>query len=292
MISVALLWAFGLGVIFGADEVRKVPFELRSGLVIVQAAINGDSGSFVFDTGFPHTVVNPKKVENLKRLPHVAMGATLKGLPVEVGHFTWAGIERRNLAAVAMDVRTLERTSATELMGVIGLDVLEQHEVLFDMANQVLMLYDADEDWLHLQRTPVHEFRFRLKAGLPVIKAKVGKKRLSIGVDVGGSRNLMSEEMLTAFSAAHLGERSRKWMRGLNQEEAYMTIAPVCGLQLDKSAFEGVTFVFGDLGRADSFGIQGLLGLPFLGKYRFSINYKAKRIYLWPHAAEANYRRI
>ena len=81
-------------------------------------------------------------------------------------------------------------------------------------------------------------------------------------------------------------------MRGLNQEEAYMTIAPVCWLQLDRSAFERVTFVFGDLGRADSFGIQGLLGLPFLGKYRFSINYKTKRIYLWPHAAEANYRRI
>ena len=43
-----------------SGNLQKIPFELVNGLVLVNASINGDTGSFILDTGSPMVVVNPR----------------------------------------------------------------------------------------------------------------------------------------------------------------------------------------------------------------------------------------
>ena len=84
-------------------DFQKIPFELANGLILVEASVNGDTGSFILDTGSPMVVVNPKNISDLQ-ISRTQSETAFRGQPVLVKHFAWAGIEREGLEALAMDM--------------------------------------------------------------------------------------------------------------------------------------------------------------------------------------------
>ena len=91
-----------------------VPFELMSGLIVVDTDINGTPQRFIVDTGASHTVLTRKAVTMLALEPGEKCGETascagggggLDATPVKVRSFTWGDIELFDitLVQVAMD---------------------------------------------------------------------------------------------------------------------------------------------------------------------------------------------
>jgi hypothetical protein len=137
---------------------QAVPLrEVATGHHLVQATINGRSGSFVLDTGANVTVV-----EN-SHLRHFNISGSTGGLSGTVSMAGAAGarqvgvegleigsIETRQSRIVTADMgqllSTLSRVSNTTVYGLIGQDVLKEHRAIVDVAKPMLYLIPQDED--------------------------------------------------------------------------------------------------------------------------------------------------
>lgn len=261
-------------------------------MIIVEAQINGQTGNFILDTGFPKSVVNPKQVDGLQRVPNSSVPSIFNGVPVSVKQFEWAGLQREDMHAVAMNISHLESTANQEIMGIIGSEVLRQSEVMFDFRNQVVLLYDRKDSWLHEQHQPQFSLPFDLKQGLPVVNAEIGGKTYRFGLDIGGRYNLMREHHLQALPSELVGRITQQQMLDFANMPDYFDKAPVRGIEVGERSFDPVPFVFTSLKKGVPQDIDGILGLEFLARYRFAINYHKKTIYFWPHGPEINHRQI
>ncbi|MEQ8706833.1 MAG: aspartyl protease family protein [Phaeodactylibacter sp.] len=271
---------------------KKIPFRLVNNMVIVEARMNGTTGNFILDTGFPLSVVNPHQVEGLVRVPAPQAQSAFSGVPVSVDQFEWAGMERQDMKAVAMNISHLESTANQEIMGIIGAEVLQQVEVMFDFRNQVVLLYDRKSSWLHEQHRPQFSLPFELEQGLPVLRTKMGGRTYRLGLDIGGRYNLMREHLLETLPREIVGRISRQQLLDFANMPDYFDKAPVSDLTISGRSFDPTTFVFTELKKAISADVDGILGLDFLARYRFAINYHKKTIYFWPHGSEINHRQI
>lgn len=274
-----------------SSNLVKIPFELVNGLVVVSAAINGDTGNFVLDTGSPVVVVNPKNVEGLQP-GNSQQNYAFRGQPVKVKHFSWAGIERESMDALAMDMTHLENASQRKIHGVIGYEVLSKYELMFDCRNQVLLLYEPHKSWVHEVQAPLFSFRFQMRDQLPVVKARIGGKKVHLGLDTGGTANLLSEELLKELPKSSLGNIKQEKILGLGNVPEYKSSALVGGIEIEDKPLHTSHFLFTDLSHLKDAHVEGLLAMPFLSQFRFSINYKEKRIYIWSHGEEISYRAI
>lgn len=274
-----------------SSDLVKIPFELVNGLVVVSASINGDTGNFVLDTGSPVVVVNPNNVLGLE--PGKTQQAyAFRGKPVKVKHFSWAGIERESMDALAMDMTHLENASHRKIHGVIGYEVLSKYELMFDCRNQVLLLYEPHDSWIHKQEAPLFNFRFQMRGQLPVIKARIGGKKVHLGLDTGGTTNLLSEKLLEKLPASAVGKTEEEKILGVGNLPEYKKSAMVRHIEVDDKPLHASRFLFTDLSHLDELHIEGLLAMPFLSQFRFSVNYKTKRVYIWSHGEEISYRTI
>ena len=274
-----------------SGNLQKIPFELVNGLVLVNASINGDTGSFILDTGSPMVVVNPRNVEGLQP-GESQQNYAFKGRPVKVKHFSWAGIEREGMDALAMDISYLEDASHRKIHGVIGYEVLRKYEVMFDCRNQVLLLYEPHHSWIHEREAPIFSLRFQMRDQLPVVKARIGGKKVHLGLDTGGTTNLLSEKLLEQIPAASIGKAKQEKVLGLANIPEYKKSAMIGDIEVDGIPLHTSSFLFTDLSHLNDAHIEGLLAMPFLSKFRFSINFKKKRVYVWSHGEEISYRTI
>lgn len=259
-------------------------------MVIVQASVNGDTGAFVLDTGSPNVVINSRNVSGLRLAEANPQTQSGRHLAVKVNHFSWAGVEHQNMEAVAMDISHLESVSKQKILGVIGFDVLKQFELLFNFERNHLVLLPPRNNWMHRLNKPLHRLKFRLHGQLPVVKARVGRQRLRLGLDSGGT-NLMGEDVLSELKEESIGPMEQHKMLGFGHSSEYLKAAELHPLELDGQEFEATRFVFKDLPYLDEKRIDGLLGLPFLGQFRFSINYSKGEIYFWKYDAEMGEKR-
>ena len=292
LITLLLTGIFASTAFTQSNTFTKIPFRLINNMVIVEASINGTNGSFILDTGFPQSVVNPHQVSGLKRLPGAVSTSIFGGIPVRVHQFAWAGLEKQNMMAMAMNISHLEYTANQEIMGIIGAEVLQQFEVMFDFRNQVVLLYDQKHNWIHEQHAPQFSLPFELEQGLPVVRATIGDNTYQLGLDIGGRYNLMREELLPELPKDLLGRIRHQQMLDFANMPDYFDKAPVSGMKIGNRDFETTDFVFATLKKGLSCEIDGILGLDFIGRYRFAINYQTKRIYFWAHGAEINHRQI
>jgi clan AA aspartic protease (TIGR02281 family) len=138
---------------------RAVPLrEAPTGHHLVEATINGRSGTFVLDTGANATVVARQHAG------HFGIGDSPAGLSGAIGGL--AGETRANQLAIeslrigSVEVRQdrivtadlgqlldmLGRLSGTTVHGLIGQDVMKEHRAIVDVARPMLYMIAEDRD--------------------------------------------------------------------------------------------------------------------------------------------------
>ncbi|MBA3510759.1 retropepsin-like aspartic protease [Sphingomonas sp.] len=132
--------------------------EVATGHHLVQAKINGRSGSFVLDTGANVTVV-----EN-SHLRHFDISGSQGGLGRAVGGMA-GGMRARQVAIDGLKIGSIKtrqarivttdlgqllsmlgQVSGTTVYGLVGQDVLKEHRAIVDVAKPMLYLIPQDRD--------------------------------------------------------------------------------------------------------------------------------------------------
>lgn len=131
--------------------------EVSSGHHLVQATINGRSGSFVLDTGANVTVVDQDHLAHFGMTAAGGAGGVIGGLgggrraaQVSIDSFRLGAVDIRQRRIVAADLgqllQVLEQVSGTTVYGLVGQDVLTEHRGIVDVARPMLYLIAEDRD--------------------------------------------------------------------------------------------------------------------------------------------------
>lgn len=126
--------------------------EVDPGHHLIDATINGQTGSFVLDTGANVSVITVSKAERfgLSAGGRGAPGGGGNARQVSVDGFEIGAISVRQRRVVVADLEqlltALSAASGTEVVGIIGQDVLEEHRAIIDVARPMLYLIEEDRD--------------------------------------------------------------------------------------------------------------------------------------------------
>lgn len=269
------------------NEVNKflapMSFELIDGMIVVEGELNQRKGYFILDTGAPVMIVNSSKP---RKIAQKAKGIS-KAFHVEevqVESFSWASIEKENIEAIAMDISHLERATQRSLLGLIGYDMLKDFEVLIDYQNHIIRFFDAKNNDLHKNFRPISTVSFLIENHLPIIKVKIGEKRLYLGLDTGAEVNLIDASIKEKLSSVLLSPLQIEEIQGLDQVIREVETTHIRNTTVKKLSFENMKFLFADMSHLRSnstFQLDGLLGFPFFSQRKCSINYKKRKMYFW-----------
>lgn len=259
-----------------------VPFTMLEGMMVVEATINNQKGNFIIDTGAPTLVIN-ERTSAKGKVAGRGISESLVTDEVNIREFYWSGINKKNITAFKVDISHLERVSGKSLAGIIGYDILKEVELLVDYASKTVQLSPVKAK-LSISKTPIAVIPFTMQAHLPVIKVKIGKKKLRLALDTASESNILDSKILKKINAYLLSNQRVGEIQGVDQKVKKVSVADIALTNVKNLSFEDMSYLFTDLSplKAESgLYIDGLLGYPFFKQAKMSINYKEQKIYVW-----------
>ena len=294
--SVQLLFAQNNIAIFHANKtnvsitaeagkaVSIAPFNLINGMVVVKASVDGVWGNFILDTGSPGIVINSKNHNTSPDFTATGVGGELEVSEIFINHFKWGIIEKGGLTGFALDISHLEKATGRKLIGLIGFEILQHYEVLFDYPNKVVKIYDGKNAKEIRHHSPNIEVKFEMNGHVPTIPVKVGNRKAYLGLDSGAEVNLIDQSFFKHLNKSFLSKPNKEKVVGLDQKEQEVVGALLNNPTIKGCSLPSMKFLFMDLSDLNGqfeYRFDGLVGFPFFQQHAVAINYHEKKIYIW-----------
>jgi len=125
-----------------------IPFELRAGVPMVQAEVNGMKGWFLFDSGAPN-VISAEFAAKLKLKQKASAGVRDSGgnfkssqTYVNLEDINIGGVHFRNTGAIVQDLRSSDIFKCLDFDGIIGANLMRQAVWKLDYAKNTISFSD------------------------------------------------------------------------------------------------------------------------------------------------------
>ncbi|MBW3127640.1 aspartyl protease family protein [Hymenobacter profundi] len=272
---------------FGAQDLTTpaevvMPMRVQNGLLIVTAEVDGQRGDFFLDLGAPALLLNKTRFGSSASGSTVAArqlrGVNGAGSSFDYYHatdFNWQGISFQNRDVPTLDLTDLaRRAGVSELLGLIGYNLLEQYALTLDYAAQTVTLRKPTPT------ASAEGLPFILRGHLPVVEALVAGHTLRLALDCGAQQNLLDARFAATF-ASQLRKSETVQLAGADQKARSVTSGELRKLQLVHGpTFRNQPTVFASIShlnqKPDQVVLDGLLGYPMLRQQRTTIDYVNK----------------
>lgn len=258
-----------------------IPFTLVEGMMVVEAYVDNKKGNFIIDTGAPTLVLN-EYPSNSMAAKGRGISDGLKADEVIVTDFNWSTIHKNNLNAFKVDISHLELVAGKSIAGIIGYDILKEVELAVNYQTKTVQLSSLSKAPSISQ--PIAVIPFTMQGHLPVIKVKIGKKKIKLALDTASESNILDSKYFKKISAELIIALTQGEMQGVDQQIKEVAVATVSGTTIQGLPLADMNYLFTDLNHLKSESnlyIDGLLGFPFFKQGKMSINYKEKKLYVW-----------
>ncbi len=274
----------------------SVPFESYGTFILVPVQVNGSAPlSFILDTGFNRTLINPKRAKAL------GLGHTKE---FHAGWFTLAlttgkkttlqigGARLENVGGLSppFSFDELEEALGRRVDGMFGSDLLQRYVVEIDYAGHTLNLYDPKS---YHYVGPEQPIPIRIKNRVSFVECQIipnvgGPVAGSFELDTGSDGAL---DLFHAFVQRHrLLESTGKmisnwnWTAAGEQEDRIgrMKAFRVGRFTFDNPIVEFPTITKGAFGHRSDYA--GLLGGEILQRFKLILDYTHKWMVLEPNA--------
>jgi len=272
--------------LFATEKPIAFPFRFVGNAMFIEAAVNGQSGTFLFDTGASALMLNSRYFIGKEKRSEVV---GLYGEVMTVQHIVEQQVEIAgvNIAcdlALVLDLSALEQVKKLPIAGIIGYSVLKDFELQFDFESQQIMLFRLGKNGNKRPDGPyasANAFDFKMSGHIPYLEMRLGDKLVRMGIDSGSERNLLQPEMLDLQRFEPIGMLRLAGIScaGRRQEKGYVHDVNIGGLPLEK-----LEIILTDLKSVSAelpVELHGLLGVQFLKDYKVAINFQLRKIYLW-----------
>lgn len=264
-----------------SNKVFESNFELYDRIILVEAELNGIKGKYILDTGSPMLLINQKPNNNESIIGGISKNC--KGEIVNVKEFVWAGISKKYIEAVAIDLSGLEKSIGTSISGLIGQNIFQNYELYLDVSGQVIKLYKTRKSELHKNRSFKEKINFSMQSHIPIITVKIDGKKYRFGIDTGSEVNVLNKKLRGKLDAQLFGSKASQLV-GVDGNPQNLESATLNDFKIKGNEFRNFDFLLMDfsiLEESFDMKLDGILGYPFLAQNQISINYKKQKIYLW-----------
>ena len=268
---------------FGYDLCQS-SFQLKEGLILVKASVDGQTGLFILDTGAPCLILNARRFEveeSEDQIVSVSQNVVTK--EKVVAQFFWDCIEKKHFKAIAIDLTHLEQSLGSPILGLIGYEMIQKNEILIDYDQQKIEQYPTRKSILHESEKASLSIPFEMSGHLPMFSVEIEDYVLHLAFDSAAESNMLDFVYKEKLSS----ENDPKLIifRGADQKDFLVTAANISATSINDKTFEDMEYLFKDVQHIRDIGhkkFDGLLGHPFIEACgRVSINYKKKQIFVW-----------
>ncbi len=208
-ISLFLLFCFGLIAKAGATVV-SVPFEIKDGLILIDASINGERGAYIFDTGSADILINSGNHNGSIEM------ITTKGIvsakeiditTIEIGELIIAGQK-----GLQLDMSDLApNVHDHDIKGLIGWSVLGDRAIIIDYEERVIKVNQKHLDMTREELATKHIMKLNIDymlSDLPVVNVAIGEESYNFAFDTGAAANVIDR----GISGQKKGWFKSKWV--------------------------------------------------------------------------------
>ncbi len=268
-----------------------VPFQIKDGLVLINGKVDGEEGWLVLDSGARRLVLNSKYFQGTGDASSVAYGlggniSTLSKIKNAALEFEEVKFER--IGADVIDLGAIENSKKVRLIGLLGFEVLNQFEIMYNYREGYLTFSALDERGELINPMPhtqlkVDSMSFSLGNFIPVLTVTINGIEKKMGLDTGAEINLLhinnNDDVLGEFNVI----RSIK-ITGSDGRKKEALAGKLYRIKVfDKYTCGAMSTMLSNLENFHTIyntKIDGILGFEFLSPWITSINYKKKMFYL------------
>ena len=267
----------------GDFQTVTIPLKRAGRLFLIEARIDGQAGNLIFDTGATGLVLNKTYFRKYAGFEKPAGGGVTGGSSkissIVVRRIDISGMYYENVAADVTDLGHIEDRRGVKVLGLFGLNMIDNFEVIFDANNNELQLNRIDKLGNRLNKTqPEYTFNFIQKIetqyNVMLIKGLIGDKIMSFCLDTGAESNVISSSVPKKVMST-IKINSRTGMGGAGQRSIEVLYGTMKEFKFGNHQFGSMETVVTNLdGICEAYGcnIDGLLGYDFWQKGIFCFN--------------------
>lgn len=269
----------------------RVPFELAGRLIVVEAAVEGQQGNFIIDTGSAKLILNASHFSRgVSRRSAASAGTTGAVEEVQVRparSFSWSGLSFDYLQAHVIDLSHIEEKKNIRVLGLIGYEALKDFELLIDFQLRQITLTRLDArgerlDSLAILEEAEDSLSFQLKGHVIILDGWVDKTPVRFGLDSGAELNLLHSRVKRRI-LHHFRISKRANLNGIGRQSVEVLAGKLyrfrCSSRIRCSGMRTLLTNLDEINASFGTTLQGLLGYEFLCTRRTIINYKKKKLY-------------
>ncbi|MDI9881371.1 aspartyl protease family protein [Flectobacillus longus] len=257
-------------------EKVTLPFNMRNGLIFIEAELNGQKGYFQLDSGCPVVILNRQYASKIQGNPFTSFS----GLNGSMKDVRLSNVDNLKIGTIEISNKTLVSSpmekSEFPFLGLLGYEWMKDYVVTFDYKNQLLTLEKSPKLTKALLSIPFSQERH-----IPIIPLTIHGKTYQLGIDCGANANVIYQPYSSAISPL-LEEVMTENVGGAegSTQKSITGYLPEAKLEslLFKDMFMAMTENKINVDASHQLPIQGLLGTPFLQLYKTVINFPTKTI--------------
>jgi hypothetical protein len=266
-----------------------IPLKRVGRLFLIEAKIDNEIGNLVFDTGASGLVLNRtyfrKYVTTEKSGGGGITGSVGQLYQIVVGRIDISNLYYQNVTADLTDLGHIENRRGMKILGLFGINMIDNFEIIFDASNNELQLNRIDKQGIPLnvsQKDMKFDFTQKLekKNSILVLQGKVGDKTLNFCLDTGAESNVVSSNVSKkAMSTIQINRRSV--MGGAGAQTIDVLYGTMNDFKFGNQQFgsmETIVTSLETLSESYGFTVDGMLGFDFWQKGVFRINFNKNEI--------------
>jgi len=266
-----------------------IPLRRVGRLFLLEGTINNISGNFILDTGASGLVLNKTYFRNSIPVDDEegggVTGATNSVARINVKRLLVSDLLYSNIPADVTSLGHLENRRGVKILGLFGMSLLKNVEIVIDVRNNELQIYSLDKRGNRVSSaSPADKFDIIQKVEefhhVIFVKASIGGKILDFCLDTGAESNVLSTDApKNALSKVTITRRSN--LQGVGEDRGEVLFGTLNEFLMGNHQIlnmETIICSLAAMAQKYEYPIDGMLGYDFFVKGKVHINLVKKEM--------------
>jgi hypothetical protein len=266
-----------------------IPLKRAGKLFFMEGTVNDVPGNFILDTGASGLVLNKTYFRNSIVVEDEEAGGVTGSIGaierLHVKKMVVSDLIYKSLSADVAPLGHLENRRGIKILGLFGMNLLQQTEIVLDLRHNELQVYKIDRNGNRPGKSgPVEKFdvvqKLKIINNVLFVTATMGGKELDFCLDTGAESNLIHSGIpKTAMNTLTITRRST--LRGSGSAQGEIVMGTITEFLFGNRQFGPMETAICNLNAmAGKYGykIDGMLGYDFFIKGKMYLNLVRKEI--------------
>ena len=254
-----------------------IPFQLVNGLIILQAEIDGVSGSYILDTG-ANTILVDGQADNPDQILSTPEGEVMMSHR-ELTKFSIGAFTQYEISAQVISLSSLQEQLGIEIDGIIGGGYFMPNVLSLDFSTSTINISSKSIEEAAIDN--LNPYTFKMVNDIPIVEVEIEHSLYHFAMDSGASIHFIDLEVCEVMASAKKIKTTSQVLtvdRVKTSHEQYV----VNKFRLGSTSFIGHHFIsqsFEQVNTELDIPISGILSLSKLSRNKVILDFKNSTLY-------------